>query len=35
MGSECECVQGGARNDLVFNLVVIFQPCNEQCFVTW
>jgi hypothetical protein len=28
-------IQSGARNDPVFDLILIIQPCNEQCFVTW
>jgi hypothetical protein len=27
-------IQGGGRNDPVFDLVLIIQPCNERCFVT-
>jgi hypothetical protein len=27
--------QVGARNDPVFDLVLIIQPCNERYFVTW
>jgi hypothetical protein len=28
-------VQDGAHNDPEFDLVLIIQPCNERCFVTW
>jgi hypothetical protein len=28
-------VQGGTQNDPVFDLVLIIQPYNECCFVTW
>jgi hypothetical protein len=28
-------VDTNARNDPVFDLVLIIQPCNERCFVTW
>jgi hypothetical protein len=28
-------LQGCARNDRVFDLVLIIKPCNERCLATW